>query len=383
MKQPEESGHYILSLAGHRCFIPNPLPPNLSLSGSTQRKVGEVMHLLGQVQAFRRLLPSVEVLIYGSLRREAIASSTIEGTVASADELVLFELQGTSPRSAVREVANYAVALQRGQELIRSRPVSLNLILELHSVLLAGVRGQGAAGRLKVGQNHIGSRPNEPIELASFVPPRPELTQELMSDLEKYVNLDPMEPPLVQVALTHYQFETIHPFADGNGRVGRLLMILHLMQLGLLDAPLVYPSVYIERTKPRYIDALQGVREQGDWETWIEYFLEVMEAQAKETLTVAEMLLQLRERVRNDIARGRKVVSVEGALDAFFHSPVLTARDLQRRMMVSYNTAKSAIDALIEAGLVEQLGDQARNRAFLCRPLFDLLFYGSSAIEGS
>ncbi len=341
------------------------------------------MHLLGQVQAYRRLLPSVEVLIYGSLRREAIASSTIEGTVASADELVLYELQGTSSRSAVREVSNYAVALQRGQELINLRPISLNLILELHEVLLSGVRGQGVAGRLKVGQNHIGSRLNEPIELASFVPPPPELTESLMTDLELYINLDSRDPPLVQVALTHYQFETIHPFGDGNGRVGRLLMILQMMQLRLLDAPLVYPSVYIERTKSRYIDALQGVRDSGDWLVWIDYILEVLEAQARETLTIAEMLLELRERVRTDFAAGRRVVSVESALDAFFHAPVLTARELQQHMKVSYNTAKAAIDSLIEAGLVERLGDHARNRAFLCRPLFDLLFHGKGKPEES
>lgn len=202
-----------------------------------------------------------------------------------------------------------------------------------------------------------------------------------MSDLEKYMNLDPEEPPLVRIALTHYQFETIHPFGDGNGRVGRLLMILQMMQLGLLDAPLVYPSVYIERTKRRYTSSLQGVRDRGDWETWIDYYLGVMEAQCRETLTIAEMLLQLRDRVRRELGDGRRVVSVESALDAFFHSPVLTARELQRRMKVSYNTAKSAIAALTEAGLVERLGNGTRNKAFVCRPLFNLLFYGSAQLE--
>lgn len=335
------------------------------------------MHLLGQVQAYRRLLPSVEVLIYGSLRREAIASSTIEGTIASADELVLFELHGRSSRSSVLEVSNYAVALQRGQELIQSRPISLNLILELHAVLLAGVRGQTMSGRLKVNQNYIGSRPNEPIELASFVPPPPEMTRSLMSDLEKYINSDGQEPPLVQIALAHYQFETIHPFGDGNGRVGRLLIILQMMQLGLLDAPLVYPSVYIEKTKSSYIEALQGVRDHATWDVWIDYFLDVLSNQAKETLEVAEMLLDLRERIRTDPIRGRKAVSTESALDAFFHSPILTTRQLQLHMNVAYNTAKSALDVLVDAGLVERIGERTRNSAYLCRPLFNLLFYGN------
>lgn len=377
MKQRAPSGQYVRSMAGHRCFVPNPLPPKLTLSGSTHQKIGEVMHLLGQVQTCRRLLPSVEVLIYGSLRREAIASSTIEGTIASADELVLFELHGKSDRSSVREVSNYAVALQHGQELIKARPISLNLILELHSVLLAGVRGQTMAGRLKVGQNHIGSRPNEPIEMASFVPPPPEITRSLMSDLEKYINSDCHEPPLVQIALAHYQFETIHPFGDGNGRVGRLLIILQMMQLGLLDAPLVYPSVYIEKTKSSYIEALQGVRDHGTWDVWIDYFLDVLRNQAKETLEVAEMLLDLREHIRAEPGRGRRAVSTESALDAFFHSPILTTRQLQHRMNVAYNTAKSALDVLIDAGLVERIGDRTRNSAYLCRPLFNLLFFGN------
>ncbi len=370
------SGSKQRSIAGHLCFIPNPLPPELVVPPTTLSKLGEVMHLLGQVKSYHRLLPSVEVLIYGSLRREAIASSTIEGTVASADELVLFEVQGFAERSSVGEVANYAAALRHGEKLIEEKPISLNVILELHSILLNGVRGRGAVGRLKSGQNHIGSRRGEPIELASFIPPPPELTLDLMSDLERYINLSPNEPPLIQVALTHYQFETIHPFGDGNGRVGRLLIILQMIQLGILNAPLVYPSVYIERTKDRYINALQGVRDKGDWITWIDYFLEVLEMQSKETLVVAETLLELRKKVREEISDGRRIVAVESALDAFFEMPVLTVPDLAKRMSVVYNTAKSAVDTLATNGVVEKLGFQARNQVYICRPLFDLLLHG-------
>ncbi|RYG36792.1 Fic family protein [bacterium] len=376
MKQGSASGETVLSLAGHSCFIPYLLPPKLELDVATHRRIGVVMHLLGQVQAYRRLLPSVEVLIYGALRREALASSTIEGTIASADELVLYEIQGVSERSAVREVSNYSSALQKGRELVRQRPITLNLILELHSTLLNGVRGQGAAGRLKIGQNHIGSHHGQSIEDALFVPPPPERTSDLMSDLEKYINLDPAEPPLIQVALTHYQFETIHPFGDGNGRVGRLVMILQLIQLGLLDDPLVYPSVYIERTRDRYIEALQGVRDRGDWQTWIEYFLEVMETQVRETLRVAELLMGLLDRVRLQLTDGRRAVSVERALNAFFHAPVLTAREVQEHMGSAYNTTRSALETLADAKIVERIGDRKRDQAYLCRPLFDLLFFG-------
>jgi len=230
------------SQRGHSVFIPNILPPQLDLSVETERLIEDATHLLGQVEMCRTLLPNADLLIYSSLQREALASSTIEGTIASADELVRYQALQHSEREAVREVANYGYALEWGVEQLVSRPPGTVLILGLHERLLHRVRGESQAGRFKEQQNYIGTHPEKAIEDAIFVPPAPENIDALVRDLERYINLENHEARVVQCALVHYQFETIHPFHDGNGRVGRLLIILQMIQLNLLSAPLIYPS---------------------------------------------------------------------------------------------------------------------------------------------
>ncbi len=367
-------GHYKVSLRGYRTFMPDALPPQLSFDPAVARAVEDATHLLGQVEMCRTLLPNANLLIYSSLQREALASSTIEGTIASPDELVQFQVSQYSPRAEVREVGNYGEALEWGVEQVKTMPITSRLILGLHERLLQGVRGASTAGRFKDDQNRIGSHPNEPFEAAVFVPPPPEETADLIAALERYINLKNDEPRVVQCALTHYQFETIHPFNDGNGRVGRLLIILQMIQLGVLSAPLIYPSVYFERTRAEYYQRLQAVREQGAWNEWIGYFAKGIQQQCKETVDFTLMILALRQQLRSDISHVSRRASVAAVLDAFFEQPVLSSSDIGKYAHIAFNSVKSAIAVLEENGLVFEVSSRPRGRVYACRPVLDAIF---------
>ena len=368
-------GAYIRSLRGHTVFVPDALPPQLRLSSAIEREIEETTHLLGQVEMCRTLLPNADLLIYSSLQREAIASSTIEGTIASPDELVLYQASQQTGREAVREVANYASALTWGYEQLAARPIGYTLITGLHERLLEGVRGASGAGRLKEEQNYIGSRPIDPIEHALFVPPPPEATIELLTTLERYINNpDNREPRIVQCALAHYQFETIHPFSDGNGRVGRLLIILQLVHLGLLSAPLVYPSVYFERNRRTYYENLQAVREHAAWNDWIEFFALGIKEQCRETIELTKTILRLREHMRREIGNVRRRAALSAVLDVFFEEPVLATGEISRRAKIAWHSAQAALDILQEQGIVTELTGKQRGRVYACRPVLRAIF---------
>ncbi len=374
MKSVVTSGEYIQSLAGRKCFIPHPLPPALSLPQEIQRLIADIRGLLGEVKIYGQLLPSASVLIYGSLRREAIASSTIEGTVASPEELLQYESGRVGEREAVREVANYRSALERGVDSVRDSRLSLNMILGLHSELMRGVQGMELAGSLKSSQNFIGGTLNRSIDEAIFVPAPPERTRELLEQMLAYTNSEQIEDPIVQVALVHYQFETIHPFGDGNGRMGRLLIILHLMQLGILDKPLIYPSAYIEKHRDEYYASLQGVRDHANWLQWIEFFLRTLEAQAQETIRVSSKLLELRSQIRSDIPSRARSASVEAVLSSFFEEPISSPSDIAARVGLSYNTVRKSLESLENEGIVFRIPRHKRSASFGCAPLLKILF---------
>jgi len=367
-------GHYKVSLRGYRTFIPAALPPQLSLDPTVARAVEDATHLLGQVEMCRTLLPNANLLIYSSLQREALASSTIEGTIASPDELVQFQVSHYSPRAEVREVANYREALAWGVEQVKTMPLTSRLILGLHERLLQGVRGASRAGHFKDDQNRIGSHLNEPFAAAIFVPPPPEDILDLIAALERYINLKNDEPRVMQCALTHYQFETIHPFNDGNGRVGRLLIILQMIQLGLLSAPLIYPSVYFERTRAKYYQRLQAVREQGAWNEWIGYFAEGIQQQCKETVDFTLMILALRQQLRSGVAHVKRRASVAEVLDAFFQEPVLAPAQLAQYANISVNAVMAALNILEAEGLVFEITGKQKRRVYACRPVLDAIF---------
>ena len=322
----------------------------------------------------RTLLPNADLLIYSSLRREALASSTIEGTIASSDELIRFQVLEYSEREAVREVANYAAALNWGSQELATLPISSRLILGLHERLLHGVRGASNAGRWKEQQHYIGSHPTESIDHAVFVPPPPEDVIDLISNLEHYINGDNREPLIVQCAVAHYQFETIHPFGDGNGRVGRLLIMLQMIQLGLLSAPLIYPSVYFERYRSAYYQHLQDVRQHGMWNEWIAFFVQGIKQQCQETIAFTRAILQLRDDLRRRVSNARRRASMAAVLDAFFHNPVQSISQICDQANMAYNSVQPAMLDLQEMNIVYEITGKQKGRVYACRPVLDAIF---------
>ncbi|KPL91292.1 Fic family protein [Herpetosiphon geysericola] len=369
------SGRYIRSMAGHQTFFPNPLPPELIISSALQNKIEQTTHALGKVEMCRKLLPNADLLIYSSLQREAIASSTIEGTIASVDELIRFQIIEDSERQAVREVANYAEALRWGVTELERIPISINLILGLHERLLHGVRGSGQAGTFKQAQNYIGNTDQITIDKATFVPPPPELVLFLMSGLEQYINSEQSSARLIQSALTHYQFETIHPFHDGNGRVGRLLIILQLIQQGLLTAPLIYPSVYFESRRDTYYRLLQSVREEGNWLEWIEFFIDGIYTQAQSTIQLTDIIIDLPKLILKDISPRKRSVAQE-VLEVFFHHPIRTIRDITDYTGRYHTSIQPVIDELQSLEIIEEISGKQKGRTYACRPIIDIIIRG-------
>ena len=363
-------GATLRSLGGWDTFLPDSLPPSFSLSQSNEALAEKATHLLGQVEMCRTLLPNADLLVYSSLQKEALASSTIEGTIATPQELVRYQASRVTEREPVREVANYSSALGFGYGFLQNGPISLYLVRSLHETLLEGVRGESIAGQLKETQNFIGGIGPD----AAFTPPPPEHTPELMDNLIEYINASQREPRVVQVAVAHYQFETIHPFGDGNGRVGRLLIVLHLIALGLLSAPLIYPSVYFERRRGQYYDALQSVRDRGAWNEYLSYFLDGIRTQCEETIAFTRTFLDLQSKIRAEVKGVRKQASVERVLGEFFKSPVLEVSQIVRETQMSHNTVQSAIDDLIARDVVEEITGQRKGRLYACKPIYDLVY---------
>ncbi len=381
-------GTYKLSRKGFQTFVPHPLPPDLPLPAFLHDQVEDTMHVLGQVEMCRSLLPNPDLLVYGSIQREALASTTIELGPILPEDLLRFQASRASHREldeAVRQVANYQHALEWGVQQMAAHPLSTSLMLGLHERLMDGVRGAYDAGRFKEHQNAIflkrggsaqegyASTPGVGNE-AAFIPPAPEDVSGLIADLERYIHSRNSEPKLVQCALVHYQFESIHPFRDGNGRVGRLLIMLQIIQLGLLSAPLIFPSGYFERTYDEYAGRLQDVRERGAWHQWLEYFLHGVEEQCREAITFTHTVLKLRTRLHEEVPHVRRRASLIAVLDAFFRHPVLSVHEVSRGANVALNTARTAIEELESLDMVREVTGKGKGRTYACEPLMQAIF---------
>lgn len=360
---------------GYRVFIPDPLPPKIAWSVATLQTAEEATYMLGQLEMAHHLLPNPRLLVYASLRREAIASSTIEGTVAAPEELLEYEASGVLEHEATREVANYIVALEWGVRQLEQIPISTRLILGLHERLLQGTRGAAHAGRYKQHQNFIAPSPLvKDISHAIFIPPPPDRTPQLMSQLEAYMNSVNAEPKPIQCALAHYQFEAIHPFADGNGRVGRLLILLHLIQMGLLSGPYFHPSVYFERTRDEYYARLRGVHNAGDWEGWTQYFLQGIIHQARAALAFVETLRGLIAQLQQQVASVRRRASAQAVLESFFVEPLRSPAAIARETGLSHHSVLRALQTLEELGIVRELTGRQKRLRYQCTPLVRAIF---------
>jgi Fic family protein len=368
------SGRWIKTLEGYRAFHPNPLPPVIEWTQSLAVALANASILVGKLAGEGRRLPNPHILIRPFVRREAVFSSRIEGTQSTLGELLAAEAGAAVKRSPddLREVGNYVAALEYGIERLKTLPLSLRLVRELHEKLMTGVRGHHATpGEFRRTQNWIG-RPGDTLAQAAYVPPPPDFLGEHLSAWEKFMH-DRMLPPLVHAALAHYQFETIHPFLDGNGRVGRLLITLELCERDILPAPLLYLSAFFEATRADYYDGLRGVSEQGDWRGWLQYFLNGVARQAEDAISRAERINALLARWRNKLSGDAGAKAALRLVDVLGANPFVTPRGAEKHLGVAYNTVMRAIGQLEKQGIIKEVSGAKRDRAYCAQKLLDIL----------
>jgi len=370
-RQPH--GRMVRCPSGYQAYVPHPLPPPIAWSTALATSLSGADRALGQLAGEGRRLPNPHLLLRPFMRREAVLSSRIEGTQATLGELLASEAGVAVDRSPddLREVGNYVVALEFGVARLAKLPLSLRLVLELHGKLMRQVRGNSATpGEFRRTQNWIGPA-GSTIATATFGPPPPDRIQECLGAWELFLHDDSL-PPLVHVALVHSQFEAIHPFLDGNGRVGRLLITLLLIARGVLPSPLLYLSAYFEATRDEYYERLLGVTERGEWEEWLAYFLTGVAAQANDAVDRIRRIDDLMAGWREELAGASTRVPVR-ALDLFTENPYWTVNRLAARLDVAFTTAQRAIDRLESAGVVALATEARRNRVYCARRLLAIL----------
>ena len=372
-----------------RAFVPRPLPPvdpPLSLDSEALALLGRAERELSRLELAGEMVPSVDWFIYGFVRKEAVISSQIEGTQATLIDLLTFEAQredDSAPGPDVQEVCNYVDALAYAREQLRRRkglPLSMRLLNGTHARLMRGARGADKRpGKVRRTQNWIGgTRPGN----AGFVPPPPNLLDGLLSDFERYIHADDGLPPLVRAGLLHLQFETIHPYLDGNGRIGRLLVTLLLEEWNLLSQPLLYLSLFFKRNREDYYRLLNAVRLEGDWEGWIRFFLEGVASIAKEATDTARDLFALvsADRARALAAPASSVMAVR-LFEALGQHPIVTIARVTELLETTKPTASKAVNTLVDAGILTETSGRRRDRTYSYAAYLDRLRVGTE-LEG-
>jgi Fic family protein len=367
------AGRLVRTSRGAAAFVPSPLPPPLEPTWNLVSATTRAQAAVGNLRGVGRTLPNPHLLIQPFARREAVLSSRIEGTEASVSDLLLFEVapKPAAGQTDVPEVANYIEALNLGLGRLSEIPLSLRFIREVHERLLRGVRGATRApGEFRRDQNWIGS-PGATIETAMFVPPPVPEMHEALDALEKYFHADSELPPLIRIALIHYQFETIHPFLDGNGRVGRLLITFLFQVWGLLDQPLLYLSAFFERHREDYYTLLDAGR-RGKYAEWVLFFLRAVEDQANDAVARANRLLELRDDYRRRVTAARSSALLAAAVDHLFETPALTVVRLRSLLGVTHRAAQMNMQKLVSAGIVTE-PPEGRNRVYLAEGILALV----------
>ena len=367
------SGRRIRCPGGYSAFVPNPLPPPLRWTTDLVNALSVADRAVGRLAAEGRRLPNPHLLIRPFVKREAVLSSRIEGTEASLGELLAAEAGAAVERSPsdLREVANYVSALEYGVRRLKKLPLSLRLVREMHERLMRGVRGESAApGQFRRSQNWIG-RAGGTIENATYVPPPPHLLHECLGPWEAFLHETSL-PPLVQVGLAHSQFEAIHPFLDGNGRVGRLVITLFLVERKILPAPLLYLSAFFESTRQEYYNRLRGITESGEWDAWILYFLSGVARQSEDAVSRAERINALLAIWRLGPA-GRSSSLVSSMIDHLAENPFCTVNGMGEKLNVAFTTAQRSIGRLESAGILFRVSAGKRNRVYCGQALLSIL----------
>lgn len=360
-------GRVIQTPQGYWGFVPDPLPPQLTPTWELASQLSEADRALSELAGVARNLPNPHLLIDPFVRREAVLSSRIEGTQASLSDLFYFEASGAPGLAAsdVREVANYVRALEYGLARLKDLPISLRLIREMHERLMEGVRGEHLTpGEFRRSQNWIG-RPGCTLTDAIFVLPPAAEMKDALSDLERYLHAPSALPPLVRLALVHYQFEVIHPFLDGNGRIGRLLITLMLCTEGLLPLPLLYLSAYFERHRREYYRLLLAVSQSGSWSDWVIYFLRGVADQSRDAIKRSDRLLNLWQQYRQRLQAARSSLLLLLLVDGLFSHPAITIAQAASRLRVTKRSAQLNIEKLVREGILQEVTGRQRNRIFV------------------
>jgi len=368
------AGRYVKQLEGYRAFIPEPLPPKappLAFDQELVSLLSEADRSLARLDGVGSILPNPDLFVGMYVRHEAVLSSQIEGTQSTLEDILQLEADGSSaalPRD-VEEVVNYVRALNGGLALLPELPLSLRLIREIHATLMEGVRGSTRdPGEFRRTQNWIGPA-NCTLVNASFVPPPVPAMHEALGAFELFLHDRESLPPLIHCALAHAQFETIHPFLDGNGRVGRLLVTLLLCERAILAQPLLYLSSYLKAHRAEYYDRLTAIRNAGDWEGWLKFFLRGVDEVSRNATATARAILALREQSRLALASNANAVRL---LDYAFQHPLLNVGMARRPLKSAYVTAASTIEQLVEKKILREVTGQKRNRIFRFDALLDL-----------
>jgi Fic family protein len=380
-------GTYVTTTVGGeplQAFVPPPLPPpELELSGLYQH-LDRANQAIGRLDGLTVLLPDARFLLYLYVRKEALVSSQIEGTQSSLTDLLLFENKAPTsvPKEDVEEVSNYVAAMQHGlRRLAGGFPLSLRLIREIHGILLRGGRGANKTpGEFRRSQNWVGgTRPGD----AAFVPPPPEQMMECLDSLERFLHDEKHRLPLlVQAGLVHAQFESIHPFLDGNGRLGRLLITLLLCAKGTMKEPLLYLSLYFKTHRSKYYDRLQRVRTEGAWEDWLEFFLEGAAATAHEAADTATRILRLFAADRTKIQKlGRPAASVLRVHEYMLSKPIANIKFASKALKLSIPTVTGAFNHLVRIGAVEEITGKRRDRIFTYSRYFNIVSEGTEPLR--
>lgn len=366
------AGRYVRQPTGYSAFIPATLPPEPPVDLAVLSPVlSRADQAIGRLDGVVRIIPNPDLFVAMFVRREAVLSSQIEGTQSSLDDVLSYELDSTAtglPRD-VAEVVNHVAAMNHGLDRLASLPLSLRLIREIHEVLMSGVRGgEKTPGEFRTSQNSIGAS-GATLSDASFVPPPPHELMRLLGDLESFLHDPRGLPPLVHAGVAHAQFETIHPFLDGNGRVGRLLITFLLVHGGVLERPLLYLSYFLKRHRVEYYDRLMAVRE-GDWEGWLDFFLRGVADTAEEATRTAAAILAIREEHRALVADlGRNATRL---LDQLFDRPVVNVDWVKTTLSISWPTANKLVTQLAGRGVLNEVTGQRRNRLFRYAPYLAL-----------
>ena len=372
------SGHYIPQLEGYSAFIPTDLPPTpqIDFDDEMRNLLSQADRAVGRLDGSIEALPNAELFVFMYVRKEAVLSSQIEGTQASLTDVLEVEARLFDPTRPddTEEILNYVVALTFGLERLKTLPMSLRLIREIHEKLMQGVRGHNATpGEFRKTQNWIGPQ-GASLKDATFIPPPPHQLMALLGGFETFLHRQDNLPLLVKLGLVHAHFETLHPFLDGTGRMGRLLITFLLCQQNALAKPVLYLSHFLKRHRGRYYDHLQAVRDTGDWESWLKFFLTGVIEVANEAADTARKIVQMRELHRQKIidTQGRGAGNGLKMLESFYQSPIFTVATVSNLLDISSQAANSLTERLTELKLVTEFTGNKRNRVFRYDPYVKL-----------